>query len=83
VKNKQIKLSVSHQLFQTEVNFRGVMIFRTIKKLNSVAWVRPSDRRLSAKLTPTFADTGCHVVGVIDPYGRILGFLERSRYFFK
>jgi hypothetical protein len=31
---------------------------------------------------PTFADRGCHVVSVTDPYGRILGFLDRSRYFF-
>jgi hypothetical protein len=30
---------------------------------------------------PTFADQGCHVVSVTDPYGRILGFLDRSRYF--
>jgi hypothetical protein len=29
-----------------------------------------------------FADRGCHVVSVTDPYGRILGFLDRSRYFF-
>jgi hypothetical protein len=42
---------------------------------------RPSDRRLSAKWLPTFADRGCHVVSVTDPYGRILGFLDRSRYF--
>jgi CBS-domain-containing membrane protein len=42
---------------------------------------RPSDRRFSAKLLPTFADRGCHVVSVTDPYGRILGFLDRSRYF--
>jgi hypothetical protein len=28
-----------------------------------------------------FADRGCHVVSVTDPYGRILGFLERRRYF--
>jgi hypothetical protein len=28
-----------------------------------------------------FADKGCHVVSVTDPYGRILGFLDRSRYF--
>jgi hypothetical protein len=42
---------------------------------------RPSDRRLSAKGLPTFADRGCHVVSVTDPYGRILGFLERSLYF--
>jgi hypothetical protein len=43
---------------------------------------RPSDRGLSAKLVPTSADTGCHVVSVTDPYGRILGFLDRSHYFF-
>jgi hypothetical protein len=42
---------------------------------------RPSDRRLSPKWLPTFARRGCHVVSVTDPYGRILGFLDRSRYF--
>jgi hypothetical protein len=42
---------------------------------------RPSYRRLSAKWLPTFADKRCHVVSVTDPYGRILGFLDRSRYF--
>jgi hypothetical protein len=36
---------------------------------------------LSAKWLPTFADRGCHVVSVTDPYGRILGFIDRSRYF--
>jgi hypothetical protein len=30
----------------------------------------------------TFADIGCHTVSVTDPYGRILSFLDRSRYFF-
>jgi hypothetical protein len=39
---------------------------------------RPSDRRLSAKLVPTFADRGCHVVSVTDPHGRSLGFLDRE-----
>jgi hypothetical protein len=38
-------------------------------------------RRLSAKWLPTFADKGCHVVSVTDPSFRILGFLDRSRYF--
>jgi hypothetical protein len=42
----------------------------------------PGNRRLSAKLVPTFADRGCHVVNVTDPYGRIFDFLDRSRYFF-
>jgi hypothetical protein len=53
------------------------------RKLNSVAifrrkLYRPSDRRLSAKLVSTFVDIGYQV----DPYCRILGFLDRSRYFF-
>jgi hypothetical protein len=59
--------------------------------LRSVSWLkkapwpesasklyRPSDHRLSEKLVLTFADRGCHVVSVTDPYGRILGFLDRS-----
>jgi hypothetical protein len=29
---------------------------------------------------PTIADRECHVVSVTDPYDRILGFLDRSRY---
>jgi hypothetical protein len=42
---------------------------------------RPSDHRLSAKWLLAFVDRGCHAVSVTDPYGRILGFLDRSRYF--
>jgi hypothetical protein len=34
------------------------------------------------RLVPTFADRGCQVVSLTDSYGRILGFLNRSRYFF-
>jgi hypothetical protein len=41
-----------------------------------------SDRHLYEKLVPIFADRGCHVVSVTNPYGRNLGFLDRSRYFF-
>jgi hypothetical protein len=36
-------------------------------------------RRSQCKL---FADRGCHVVSVADPYGRNLGFLDQSRYVF-
>jgi hypothetical protein len=43
---------------------------------------RSSDRRLLAKSVPTFADRGFHMIGATDPYGRILEFLDRSRYFF-
>jgi hypothetical protein len=35
-----------------------------------------------AKLSPTFVDRGYHVVSVTYHYGRILRFLDRSRYFF-
>jgi CBS-domain-containing membrane protein len=38
-----------------------------------------TDRATAAcRLVPTFADRGCHVVSVMDPYGRILGFLGRN-----
>jgi hypothetical protein len=37
---------------------------------------------LSAKLLPNFADTGCHVVSVTDPYSRILGFLDYYYYYY-
>jgi hypothetical protein len=43
---------------------------------------RLGDRRLSAKLVPTFAVWGHHVVSVTDPHCRILAFLHRSCYFF-
>jgi hypothetical protein len=39
---------------------------------------QPSDSRLLAKLMPTFANRRCYVVSVADPYGRILGFLDRN-----
>jgi hypothetical protein len=42
---------------------------------------RLSDRRLSAKLVPTLADSGCRVVSAtIPPQSLIFGFLDRSRY---
>jgi hypothetical protein len=34
------------------------------------------------KLVPTSVDRECHVVSVVDPYGHVLGFLDRGRYFF-
>jgi hypothetical protein len=39
---------------------------------------RPRDRRLSAKLVPTFVDGRCNVVSVTDPYCFILGFLNQE-----
>jgi hypothetical protein len=43
---------------------------------------RRSDSRLSEKLVPTFPNRRCRVVSATDPYGRIRGFLDLSRYFF-
>jgi hypothetical protein len=37
---------------------------------------------MSAKLVPTFADRVYRVLSAVDPHGRILGFLDRSRYYF-
>jgi hypothetical protein len=78
--------------FQSRVFFRGAET--TEQKVGALsAWFgspwpesvselyRPSDRRLSAKLLPNFADRGCHVVSVTDPYGRILRFLDRNFFF--
>jgi hypothetical protein len=44
-----------------------------------------ADRATAAlgEVVPTFADRGCCVVSAMDPPGRILGFLDRSRYFFQ
>jgi hypothetical protein len=62
--------------------FRLRCLRKKLRGLSPRANYRPSDCRLSTMLVPTFADRGCHMVSVTDPYGRILGFLDRSRYFF-
>jgi hypothetical protein len=36
---------------------------------------------LVGEVSSNFEHRGCHVVSVTDPYGRILGFLDGSRYF--
>jgi CBS-domain-containing membrane protein len=55
-------------------------------KKTSLVWVRertiPTERPPLVDVVRTFADRGCHVVSVTDAYGRILRFLDRSRYFF-
>jgi hypothetical protein len=43
---------------------------------------RQSDRRLSVKLVSNLRIEGCRVVSVADSYGRVLNFIDRSRYFF-
>jgi CBS-domain-containing membrane protein len=60
------------------------VIFQTNKnnKLHGLSPQANYTDCLSAKLVSTFADKGCHVVRVMDHYGRILGFLDWSRYLF-
>jgi hypothetical protein len=41
---------------------------------------QPGDRRLSAKIVPTFAYRGCYMVSVTNNYGRILELLDRGTY---
>jgi hypothetical protein len=59
-----------------------VIMFKTPWPKSARELYRPSDRRLSAKLVPTFADRESHVVSVTVPYGRVLSFLDLRRYFF-
>jgi hypothetical protein len=62
-------------------DFKSNIIKKTPWSESASELHRPSDRRLSAMWLPTFEDRGRHVVSMTDPYGRILGFLDRSRYF--
>jgi hypothetical protein len=51
------------------------------KKSKKSEWPE-SASHLSTTLVPTFADRRCHVVSLTDHYGRMVGFLDRSRHFF-
>jgi hypothetical protein len=67
----------THQIEGWVVSTAGL---DNIKKKNSnyIDRATAACRRSDCQL---FADRGCHVVSVTDPYGLILGFLDRSRYF--
>jgi hypothetical protein len=76
---------VQEQVFTIHLSY----IWLQYKKKNETLWpksaselYRQSDRHLPAKIVPTFADREWHGVSVTAHYGRILGFLDRSRYFF-
>jgi hypothetical protein len=47
---------------------------KKLRGLSASELYRPGYRFLLAKLVPTFADRGWHVVSVTDPYGRIADF---------
>jgi hypothetical protein len=86
--NRVLPLKLVETLISRNKN--STISFKTVvvHKQNKTPWsessselYRQSDSRLSGKLVLTFADRGCHVVSVTDSYDRILGFLDRSRYF--
>jgi hypothetical protein len=74
--------SISIVCLQTQAMELFMQDNKTLWPQSSSELYRPSDRRSSAKLVPTFADRGCHVVSVTNLYGTILGFLDQSSYFF-
>jgi hypothetical protein len=79
-------LRATYHAHHISLDFVSLIIENKKKKTlwpeSTIKLYRPSYRRLSAKLAPTFADRGRRVVSVTDPYARIPGFLDRSRYFF-
>jgi hypothetical protein len=68
------------QIYNRNTNVRN--LYKKLPYSGSELY-QPSEGRLSAKLVPTyFADRGSRVARTMDPYGRILGFLDLSRYFY-
>jgi hypothetical protein len=69
-KNSEPWLSSCLKIMKDMYNWEITIICIFIFKLNVRMIDRPSDRRLSEKLVPTFADRGCRVVSAMDSYGR-------------
>jgi hypothetical protein len=81
---------VYHSTSMAEGSFERAngKIFRKNTKTKKTPWpesasetYRQTDRRLSAMLVSTFTDRGYRVVSTTDPHDRILGFIDRNRYF--
>jgi hypothetical protein len=74
------------QIHKIEQDLRSICILYTKKtkhhglspRANYTDRATAACRRSDCQL---FADRGYHVVSVADPCGRILGFIDRSRYF--
>jgi hypothetical protein len=64
------RLSISSSLrrVMTQYFYINYYYYITIYYYLNYFLYRPSDRRLSAKLVPTFADRGCHVDSMTGPY---------------
>jgi hypothetical protein len=78
----QDMLMMQEHVFRKSVLYSSAVLTTTKKQKKQTLWpestselYQPRDRRLSAKLVPTFADIGCHAGSVTGPYGHTLGFL--------
>jgi hypothetical protein len=60
--------------------FPSLSVLHKRTKLNSVTGVR--ERTIPTERPPLVSEVSANFWGVTDPYGRILGFLDRSHYFF-
>jgi hypothetical protein len=74
------------ECFQMEASYSITITILTLH-LYKTPWpesmselYRLSDRCMLAKLVPTFAVRGCHIVSMTDLYGRILAFLDRTAF---
>jgi hypothetical protein len=70
------------------MEWRNYLLLIINNNNNSMALVRertiPTERPPHVgEISANFADRGCKVFSAADPYGRNLGFLDRSRYFFR
>jgi hypothetical protein len=79
-----MEAGILHFVYISVMNIHHVFIVRkyNLKKLwpqSARQLYRPSERRLSANLMPTFVDRGCRVVSMANLYGRILSFLDRKQ----
>jgi hypothetical protein len=76
--------TVTNILFSIRVMLLMIIITITIKKLRGLNPRSNYTERppLVGDVSANFCGWGCHMVSVTDSYGRIIGLLDRSRYFF-
>jgi hypothetical protein len=65
------------------LTMKNIMINLCINYKKTLVWVRertvPTERPLLVgEFSAKFVDRRCHVVSMTDPYGRILGFIDRK-----
>jgi hypothetical protein len=69
-------------IIETHLRDGNNFLILKLKKIRGLSPQANNIDRATAKLVPIFADRGRRVVSATDPRGRILGFLDRRRYYF-